>query len=323
MVHFFLHFAHTPELAAFVLSVYNEMTYDRIEDARIGQLYRAMLFTKDFGGIDNGDNEEPKQMQVYNDVFVLVDRFSCVPICLINSMLMRVHARGKIYVERVTFNAHMITKVVEYICDDENNWPVQMTKHDKIAAACTQYSMRAMDLFDGDVPRGLSGTVTYFVYELPMAPHGFLVYLLEIYMVVAQELGALDVVRAFFAQFARGDGDVFDLLNSYGICVILLMLDDETFPNLDAETIDEEVMWVLPLLDDLMHVPALAIDLPEFIDGMMGSEEIVAPSPTPPGASNTPLSALLTDVEVQALFSSPFVALQTPVRGRLTPRQLF
>ena len=61
-----------------------------------------------------------------------------------------------------------------------------------------------------------------------MAAHGFVAYLLEIYLVVAAELGALDVVKAFFAAFARGDGDVFDLHNGYGICNILLMLDDES-----------------------------------------------------------------------------------------------
>ena len=188
-------------------------------------------------------------MQVYNDVFVLVDRFACVPICLINSMLMRIRAHGKIYIERVTFNTHMITKVVEYICD-EDNWPAHMTKDDKIAAACCNYSMKAMDLFSSDVPRGLNGPVTYLIYELPMAAHGFVAYLLEIYLVVASELGALVTVKAFFAQFARGDGDVFDLHNSYGICNILLMLDDETFPNLEVETIDEQVTWAFDL-----HVP--------------------------------------------------------------------
>ena len=148
-----------------------------------------------------------------------------------------------------------------------------------------------------------------------MAAHGFVTYLLEIYLVVAAELGAL--VKAFFAQFARGDGDVFDLHNSYGICNILLMLDDETFPNLEVETIDEQVTWAFDLLDDLMHLPSLVVvDLPEIVDAPMGFEALVAPSPTPPSASNTPLSALLTDAEVQALF-------QTPVRGHLTPRQLF
>ena len=34
-------------------------------------------------------------------------------------------------------------------------------------------------------------------------------------------------MKAFFAAFAR-DGDVFDLHNGYGICNILLMLDDES-----------------------------------------------------------------------------------------------
>ena len=103
-----------------------------------------------------------------------------------------------------------------------------MTKEEMIAAACSNYSMRAMDLFAMDVPHGLSDPVTWFVYELPMAQHGFVAYLLEIYLVVAVELGALDVVKAFFAAFARGDGDVFDLHNGYGICNILLMLDDES-----------------------------------------------------------------------------------------------
>ena len=57
-----------------------------------------------------------------------------------------------------------------------------------------------------------------------------------------------------------------------------------------------------------------------IVDMPMGFEELITPSPEPPNASNTPLSALLTDAEVQALFASPSV---TPARGRLTPRQLF
>ena len=316
MAYFFLHFLHAPELAWLLRLLFIAVAYERIETTRIEQVFRAVLFTKEFGGIDNGDNQPPTEMQVYNDVFMLVDRFACVPFCLINSIVMRIRAHGKIFVERVTFNTHMITKVVEYICD-EDNWPAHMTKDDKIAAACCNYSMKAMDLFSNDVPRGLSGPVTYFIYELPMAAHGFVAYLLEIYLVVAAELGALDTVKAFFAQFARGDGDVFDLHNSYGICNILLMLDDETFPNLEAETIDEQVTWAFDLLDDLMHLPSLVIvDLPEIVDAPMGFEALVAPSPVPPSASNTPLSALLTDAEVQVLF-------QTPARGHLTPRQLF
>ena len=227
MAYFFLHFLHPYELAVLLKLLFLAVAYERIETTRIEQVMRAVLFTKDFGGIDNGDNEPPTEMQVYNDVFVLTDRFACVPICLINSMLMRIRAHGKIYIERVTFNTHMITKVVEYICD-EDNWPAHMTKDDKIAAACCNYSMKAMDLFSSIVPRGLNGPVTYLIYELPMAAHGFVAYLLEIYLVVAAELGALDVVKAFFAAFARGDGDVFDLHNGYGICNILLMLDDES-----------------------------------------------------------------------------------------------
>ena len=301
------------------------VAFSRIEDTLIDLLFRAVLFKKELGGIDNGDNEEPKESSVYTNVFVLVDRFSGVPLCLMNSMLMTVRAQGKIYVERVTFNTHLITKIVEYIVDDVC-WPAHMTKDEKIAAACTHYSMRTTDLFHATVPRGLSGHAAWYMYELPMAAHAFVAYCLEIYVVVAADLGpgALDVVKAFFACFARGDGDVFDLRNSYGICGFLLALDDETFPNLDAETVDEQVTWVFALLDDLLHVPRLTVDeLPDFVDAPMGFEELVAPSPMPPSASNTPLSALLTDVEVQALFASP-VTLQTPARvGRLTPRQLF
>jgi hypothetical protein len=85
----------------------------------------------------------------------------------------------------------------------------------------------------------------WFVYDQPMAAHGFLAYMLEIYLVTAAELGALNVVQAFFASFARSDGEVYDLLNGNGICNILLMLDDETFPNFDAETVDKQVNWVL------------------------------------------------------------------------------
>lgn len=322
MVHSFLLFQHPAELAEFLCLLYNAIAFGRIEDTRIELNFSAVLFTKELGGIDNGVNVEPKEMQVYTDVFVLVDRFACVPICLINAMMMTVRARNKIYIERVTFNTHLITTIVKYICDEEC-WPAHFTKDEMIAAACSNYSMRAMDLFAADWPRGLNGSAAWLFYELPMAAHGFVAYMLEIYLVVAAEVGALDVVKAFFAQFARGDGEVFDRHNTYGICNILLSLDDETFPNLDAETIDEQVTWAFALLDDLLHVPRLTVDeLPGIVDAPMGFEELIAPSPVPPSASNTPLSALLTAVEVQALFASP-VTLQTPARGHLTPRQLF
>ena len=123
-------------------------------------------------------------------------------ICLINAMVMIVRAQGKIYIERVTFNAHMITKVVGYICD-EDNWPAHMTKEEMITAACSNYSMHAMDLLAMDVPHGLSDPVTWFVYELPMAQHGFVAYLLEIYLVVAVELGALDVAKDIYYSNVR------------------------------------------------------------------------------------------------------------------------
>ena len=72
-----------------------------------------------------------------------------------------------------------------------------------IATACSNYSMRAMDLFAADVPRGLSDPATWFIYDQPMAAHGFLAYMLEIYLVMAADLGALDVVHAFFTSFVR------------------------------------------------------------------------------------------------------------------------
>ena len=163
---------------------------------------RAVLFKKELGGIDNAEQEPSKELAVYTNVFVLVDRFACLPICLINAMVMIVRAQGKIYIERVTFNAHMITKVVGYICD-EDNWPAHMTKEEMIAAACSNYSMHAMDLLAMDMPHGLSDPVTWFVYELPMAQHGFVAYLLEIYLVVAVELGALDVAKDIYYSNVR------------------------------------------------------------------------------------------------------------------------
>ena len=76
-----------------------------------------------------------------------------------------------------------------------------------IATACSNYSMRAMDLFAADVPRGLSDPATWFIYDQPMAAHGFLAYMLEIYLVMAADLGALEhVVHAFFTHFVIGVG---------------------------------------------------------------------------------------------------------------------
>ena len=96
---------------------------------------------------------------------------------------------------------------------------------------------------------------------------------------------------------------VFDLTNGYGICDILLMLDDETFPTLDEETVDEQLGWVLPLLGDLLNVPELVTILPEFVASPIGVSDLYA-TPSPLSASGTPLSALLTIAEVQALLGT-------------------
>ena len=320
MVHFLL-FQQPMEVAVLLRLCFVAIGFERIEDTCIDLLFRAVLFKKELGGIDSGVNEEPKELSVYNDVFVLVDRFSCVPICLIDSMLMTVREHGKIYVQRVTFNTHMIAKIVEYIIDDVC-WPVHMTKDEMIASACTHHSMRCADLFDADVPLGLSGHAAWYVYELPMAAHGFIAYCFEIYIVVAADLGpdALDVVKAFFASFARGDGDVFDLHNGWGICGILKVLDNGPLPLPDVETIDEQVTWVLALLDDLLHMPRLTVDeLPEIVDMPMGFEELITPSPEPPNASNTPLSALYLYLLVSSYTRHPTAEHFHPRLLRLRP----
>ena len=67
---------------------------------------------------------------------------------------------------------------------------LHVTKDEMIASACTHHSMRMADLFDADVPLGLSGHAAWYMYELPMAAHGFLAYCFEIYIVVAADLGA-------------------------------------------------------------------------------------------------------------------------------------
>ena len=309
---YYLHFHHAAELAYVLRYLYNSIGYERVEDTRVHQVFQAVLFQKEAGGIDDGEHEPPKELASYDNVGLIHNRFDCVPVCVLLSATMRIIA-GKVYINRVTFDAHMITKIVEYVVNEEH-WPSHMTKDEILAAALFDYSMRAMDLFTAKVPRGLSDPATWFMYDLPMAAHGFLVYMLEMYLVTAAELGALDVVKAFFAGFARGDGDVFDLTNRYGICNILHMLDDETFPTLDAETVDEQLDWVLILLGDLLNVPELVtVDvLPEFGASPI-SDLFVAPSPLPPSASNTPLSALLTIAEVDALLATP---------DHVTPRRL-
>lgn len=176
--------------------------------------------------------------------------------------------------------------------------------------------MRAMDSFSSAQPRGLSDPASWFLYDLPMAAHAFVTYMLEMYLVMAAQLGSFGTVRDFFAGFARGDGDVFDLKKDYGIINVLEMLDDETCPDLDPETVEEQVEWVLALLDDLLHVPALVVI--DVLPGSPGLEDLFVPSPQPPSASMTPLSALLTLAEVEVLLLTP-----TYDEGHLTPRRLF
>lgn len=311
----YIHFLHAPDLAYVLRYLYTSIGNERITDTRFDQVFKAVLFKKEPGGIDDGEHEPPKELAPYDDVCLIHNRFTCVPVCVLDAVVMRIIA-GKVFIQRVTFNAHMITKIVEYVVNEEH-WPPHMTKDEKLAAAVFDYSMRAMDLFTARVPLRLSDPATWFIYDLPMLAHGFVAYMLEIYLVTAAELGALDVVKAFFAGFARGDGDVFDLTNGYGICDILLSLDDETFPDLDEETVDEQLGWALDLLGDLLNVPELVtVDvLPEFVASpiAIGVSELFVPSPLPPSASNTPLSALLTIAEVDALLLTP---------DRLTPRRL-
>ena len=312
---YYLHFLHAHDTAYLLRYMYTSIAYERVEDTRIHQVFKAVLFKKEPGGIDDGEHEPSKELASYDDVCLIHNRFAGVPVCVLNSVAMRITA-GKVNIERVTFNAHMITKIVEYVVNEEH-WPPHMTKDEKLAAAVFDYSMRAMDLFTARVPLRLSDPATWIIYDLPMLAHGFVAYMLEIYLVTAVELGALDVVKAFFKGFARGDGDVFDLTNGYGICDILLSLDDETFPILNSDTVDEQLGWALDLLGDLLNVPELVtVDvLPEFVASPIGgvSDLFVAPSPLPPSASNTPLSALLTIAEVDTLLMTP---------DRLTPRRL-
>ena len=83
----------------------------------------------------------------------------------------------------------------------------------------------------------------------------------------------------------------------------------------EPATYDSILEWVLNLLGDLLNVPELVtVDvLPEFVFSPIGVSELFVPSPLPPSASNTPLSALLTIAEVDALLLTP---------DRLTPRRL-
>ena len=78
----YLHFLHATELAYIVRLLYNAIGYGRVEDTRIGQVVRAVLFNKEFGGLDNADHEPPKELAAYDNVFRIHDRFACVPICL-------------------------------------------------------------------------------------------------------------------------------------------------------------------------------------------------------------------------------------------------
>ena len=86
-----------------------------------------------------------------------------------------------------------------------------------------------------------------------------------------------------------------------------MSLDDETFPNLNSDTVDEQIGWALDLLGDLLNVPDLVtVDvLPEFVASPIGISDLFVPSPLPPSASNTPLSALLTIAEVDSLLTTP------------------
>ena len=178
---YYLHFLHAADLAYVLRYLYTSIAYDRITDTRLNQVVRAVLFKKEPCGIDDAEHEPSKELAPYDNVCLIHNRFSCVPVCVLNSIVMRI-VDCKIYIDRVTFNAHMITKIVEYVVDEEH-WPSAMTKDEMLTAANFDYSMRAMDLFTARVPRGLSDPATWFIYDLPMAPHGFLTYMLEMYLI--------------------------------------------------------------------------------------------------------------------------------------------
>lgn len=252
---YFMHFMHTTELGCLVRYMYTMIGNERVKEMRIDQVFFAVLFKKEFDGLDSAKHEQSKEMAKYYNICLLHNRFTGVPVCVVDSMTLRIVDK-KIYIKSVTFDVGMIQQVVEYVCGAAN-WPRHMTEDDKLAAAITDYSMRSMDSFMANEPRTRGEPATWIVYELPMLQHAFLTYMVKIYLVGAADIGALDSVKAFFAAFPRGDGDMFDVTKSYGMCEALLMLDGDIVPNIDSAIVDKQLDWVIDLLVDLLGVPEL------------------------------------------------------------------
>ena len=113
----------------------------------------------------------------------------------------------------------------------------------------------------------------------------------------------MQTVKAFFVTFSLHPQSIFSLNANthYGIHSILKAGDNERFIRSHPQETRAESEWCIEILEAVLNVPKLGmLTLPDF-DGEppVFSPDIVSP------VALTPLGALLTDDQIEAIFNFP------------------
>jgi hypothetical protein len=146
---------------------------------------------------------------------------------------------------------------------DRIPYPDWMAHEDKIVAALSSYSMAFVNRFAGKEALGLFSNQAWFIYELTLGEHAFVVYILSVWLAEAHHLDEIAIISDLLAPFSRVEGAAF----AWPMTGIIFPIHDivQQFslvqvPNIDLVIRKEQLHWVTALLEYLMQVPILGLD---------------------------------------------------------------
>ena len=150
-----LRFLHTAEVAYVLRSLFVQIEYERMKTAKMdGMFINAILYEKEFGGMGLDDlfaQESLPGMTTFNDVFFMLDTMKGVPIFFVESITMDIPSKGRCRIKSIKFDANMLTKVLDDMCD-RIPYPDWMAHEDKVVAALSsvigvRWSIASMPYF--------------------------------------------------------------------------------------------------------------------------------------------------------------------------------
>ena len=310
-----LRFLHTAEVAYVMRSLFMQIKYERVQEGKMesNMFYHAILYEKDFSGMGLDDlfaQESLPGTTTFVNVFFMLDTMKGVPIFFVESITLDIPSKGRCRIKSIKFDANMLTKVLDNMCD-RMPYPVWMAHEDKIIAALSSYSMAFVDRFTGKEALGLFSNQAWFVYELTLGEHSFVAYMLSVLLAEAEHLDEIAIVSDLFAPFSRVEGATFAFPKTgivFPIHDIIQQVAGAQFEVIDVETREEQLHWVTAVLEHLMQVPVLGLDeLPKIAN--IPPEVAVSP------IALTPIGALLEDVSGWVNFTPP------PLRRELFPKE--